>query len=84
MTVKEAVKIKYPTWKMRGFPTPYEKLIICDKCGWSEWTTAGWPPVIYCKNKVGSQPTHGRMREATEAEYVAGKAALKRVIGGYA
>ncbi len=73
--------IRYPTWKIRGAPTPNEKLVICDECGNAEWTIHGLDPTI-CHNahshKSGKQC---RMREATPAEYEKGKAAITQVIG---
>ena len=71
---------KYPTWRMRGAPTPNEKLIVCDTCGCAAWTTHG-PGSNLCHN-YHDHPDgkYRRMREATPAEYAAGKAALTKII----
>ena len=74
------MKIKYPTWKVRGSPTPNERLMICDTCGRAEWYGHGWPQVVYCDPTYNKVPNHGRMREATAAEYEEGKAAIKTII----
>ena len=75
------MKINYPTWKIRGGPTPNEKLVICDQCGNAEWTIHGLNPTV-CQNRRGhASGKEGRMREATPAEYAAGKAALQEIIG---
>ena len=70
----------YPTWKVRGSPTPYEFLAICDKCGHVEWSVAGWPAVKPCPKHGPFEKSHARMREATAKEYTEAKAALKEVI----
>jgi hypothetical protein len=67
------VAIVYPTWKVRGVPTPYEKLWVCDGCGYAQWTQHGIN-VRQCKCNL-------RMREATDAEYVSGRAAIQEIIG---
>jgi hypothetical protein len=67
--------MKYPTFKIKGSPTPNEFLVVCDKCGKVDWTVSIVGHVYQCRG------CPGRMREATPAEYAAGKAALKEVIG---
>lgn len=71
-------EIKYPTWKVRGGPTPAETLWICDDCGRGHW---GWPNVIEHCSCEGRKGGRKRMRRATAAETKAGKLALKEIIG---
>ena len=68
------VAINYPKWKVRGNPTPNEKLMVCDACG-----SAAWMPHSPL-TRVSQCGCNRRMREATPAEYEAGKAALETVI----
>jgi hypothetical protein len=81
MMKKTKVKIDYPTFKIKGQPTPNEKLVICDICGNAAWTIHGLgPSICHCSwNHPSGKQT--RMREATPAEYEAGKAALTQIIG---
>jgi len=67
-------KPKYQTWKMKGSPTPNDKLVICDKCGKTRWVTHSTGRISYCTNM------HGRMREATPKEYDEGNAAIEKVL----
>jgi hypothetical protein len=70
--------IKYPTWRNeQSWPTKLETLYVCDKCGYSEWSTGGWPYVRYCRPR-GNVSSHGRLREATEKEKQEGLSVLKR------
>jgi hypothetical protein len=71
--------IKYPTWKVRGNPTPNDRLMICDKCREAHWYVHGWPTIVYC-HQTANNAHHGRMREGTEKEYTEAKAALKTII----
>ncbi len=62
-------KINYPTWRVRGSPTPAEALFICDKCGDAIWGQAN-PLHSFCynnscKGRKGGAP---RLRKATAAE----------------
>ena len=68
------VKPKYPNWKIKGSPTPNDKLVICDQCGLAQWGFHAVGLFSYCTNE------HGRMREATPEEYDEGKAAIEKVI----
>jgi len=65
--------MQYETWTTKGTPTPYHKLLICDKCqkGWWRPDSSG---VQYCT--LG----HGRLREGTKQEYVDAKGVLKLVV----
>ena len=67
-------QIVYDTWTVKGTPTPYNKLLICDKCGTGHWWTDS-DTVQYCH--LG----HGRLREGNKQEYLDAKTALKTVIG---
>lgn len=70
--------IRYPSWKIRGTPTPNEKLMVCDKCGLASWiTNSPMSNVVY---HTCSDNKQHRSREATAAEYKMGKAAIKEVI----
>lgn len=68
--------IIYPTWKMRGSPTPNDTLWICDVCGAATWSqhTFERPPVCQCSNRP-------RLRRATVAEQAEGECHLVKVIG---
>lgn len=68
----------YPTWKVRGSPTPCDRLIVCDECGYAGWTVHSTSPVNYhyCLNNKRK-----RCREATPGEYEAAKKALTLIIG---
>jgi hypothetical protein len=68
--------IQYPTWKVRGYPTPNEKLIICPTCGYANWV-AHRGGILYCYDHSRKRV---RMREATLDEYELGKAAITQVI----
>lgn len=73
--------IKFPTFKVRGQPTPNEKLVVCDECGKAEWVNHG-PAVYECYNaNHHANGGYRRMREATPKEYEQGKAAITTVIG---
>ena len=73
--------INYPTWKVRGGPTPNERLVICDECGKAEWTIHGeFTPLCYNRHKHADKGNR-RMRNATPAETETGKSFLKEVIG---
>lgn len=71
--------INYPTFKIRGTPTPNEKLEICDECGYAHWTIHGLGPTV-C-HQMHPNGKARRMREATPAEYEKGKAAITQIIG---
>lgn len=76
----QRMAIEYPTWRIKGKPTPNEKLVVCDTCGKAEWT-AHFPNPVVCHNyhhHPGGK--NRRMREATPAEYKAAKAKLKTEI----
>jgi hypothetical protein len=77
------VNINYPTWKVKSSPTPTDKLIICDACGYAEWTIhSNGYPTAYCPHDYfHADKKPKRMREATRIEYELGKAALKKIIG---
>jgi len=64
--------MKYPTFKIRGIPTPYDKLIVCETCHRAKWTSHSTGRIDRCCGR--------RVREATPQEYEAGKAALEVVI----
>jgi hypothetical protein len=79
-TVKAA--IQYPTWKVRGNPSPNERLVICDECGHAEWTTSNTQGVRICYNRHGhANGKNGRMRTATAQETAIGKSTIKEIIG---
>jgi hypothetical protein len=73
--------IDYPTWKIRGTPTPNEKLVVCDECGNADWTIHGLGPTICHRRHAHASGKERRMREATADEYKIGKAAITQVIG---
>lgn len=73
--------INYPTWKIRGTPTPNEKLVVCDECGNAEWTIHGLDPTICHNSHKHASGKWRRMREATPAEYAIGKEELTQIIG---
>lgn len=63
--------MNYPSFKIKGFPTPNSILMVCDICQQAAWTYPT-PRIMYCCNH--------RMREATPQEYIQGQKALKRII----
>lgn len=65
--------MKHETWTTKGSPTPYEKLLVCDKCQSSRWFMHS-NSVQYCLEG------HGRLREGTKQEYVDAKKELKFII----
>ena len=70
--------IKYPTRRYeQSSPTKLETLYVCDKCGYAQWSTGGWPSVRHCPSQ-GNLPSHGRLREATEKEKQVGLSVLER------
>lgn len=77
---KQAVKvpIKYPTWRVRGNPTPNEKLMVCDRCGAASWMPHS--PLTHVAEHTCPDNTKCRMRKATAAEYEQGKAVCKEII----
>ena len=74
------MKIDYPTYRVKGHPTPNEKLVICDSCGYAKWTIFGINP-IYCTHTRKHNGKNVRMREATLEEYKIGKEKLVEEIG---
>lgn len=73
--------IKYPIWKIRGKPTPNEKLMICDGCGTAKWSTdSSYSKVLYCDNCQGKKGGYLRMRKATLSEIKEAKKYLKEII----
>lgn len=68
------MKIKYPTFKSKGTPTPNNHLVVCTHCGQARWTIYTKNIQSYCFN------CEKRMREATTEEYIEAKKALKRII----
>ena len=64
--------IEYPTYKMRGHPTPNNKLVICEVCHRADWVTHTTGRSHYCCSS--------RTREATTQEYEQGKKTLKIII----
>jgi hypothetical protein len=75
------MKINYPTWKIRGAPTPNEKLVICDGCGNADWTVHGLDPTICHNRHEHASGKVRRMREASAKEYAIGTAAIQKIIG---
>ena len=65
--------MQYESWTTKGTPTPYHKLLICDKCQEGRWWSDS-NSIQYCN--LG----HGRLREGTKQEYVDAKKALKTVV----
>lgn len=76
------VQIKYPTWKVRGHPTPNECLMICDNCGIAEWTMDIGHNVYTCDHRTCHVRKGGamRMRVATKKEREQALKALKQII----
>ena len=71
--------MKYPTFKIRGTPTPNEKLVVCEVCQEADWTIHGdnrVPNSHYCQDGK-----HRRMREGTLEEYEEAKKVLTQIIG---
>lgn len=78
---KPTAAIEYPTWKVRGAPTPNERLVICDECGNAAWVGHG-DFVHTCFNRhQHANKSYRRMRNATPAETETAKTYLKEVIG---
>ena len=76
-----AAPIKYPAWKVRGAPTPNERLVVCDECGEAIWTIHGaFIPLCYNRQQHANKG-NCRMRNATPAETETAKSYLKEVIG---
>ena len=73
--------MNYPTWKVRGTPTPNETLYVCDSCGEAEWGPAGL--ITHCGNGAcrGKKGGQKRMRTATAKETAAAKKKITTVIG---
>ena len=60
--------MKYPTWKIQGFPTPSECLMVCEECQEASWTQH-WPGVAYCYNYYNHKNNKNcRMRKGTANE----------------
>ena len=74
--------IKYPTWRIKGKPTPNEKLVICDTCGHAEWTAhfSTRNPILCYHRQGHPNGKNARMREATSHEYAAAKKCLREEI----
>jgi hypothetical protein len=64
--------MKYPTFRIRGTPTPNEKLIVCDECQIAAWVAYSVGVINYCCGR--------RMRVATIQERDAAAAALKTIL----
>lgn len=62
--------MKYPTFKVRGAPTPNEKLVVCEICQTAAWTIHSTGQISYCC---------GRMREGTPQEYNEARLALTTI-----
>lgn len=75
------MNIKYPTWKIRGEPTPRERLWICPDCLEADWMESMSGHIPCCHNCRGRKGGAVRMREATAKEYAEGKKVLVTVIG---
>ncbi len=76
------MNIKYPTWKVRGYPTPNDTLWVCDMC-----REASWGPcvnVLTCNHNTcyGKKGGSVRLRKATPKETALAITLLKEVIGG--
>lgn len=54
--------MNYPTFKVKGDPTPLDKLVVCDRCQVAEWT-------IHSNLQSYHSQCGSRMREATKKEY---------------
>ncbi len=68
------MQIKYPTWKVRGSPTPNEKLMVCHQCGHAVWVPhSPLTNVVQCVCRR-------RMTEANKNEYEIGKGSIKCII----
>lgn len=65
--------MNYPTWKMKGSPTPYDKLMICKYCHQTRWVRSS-DNIHYCY-KCGA-----RMKEANKTQYQEAYKALKEII----
>lgn len=74
--------MKYPTWKLRGTPTPNETLWVCNQCETAAWMTdiTGVNPPV-CNNCRGRKGGQVRLRKATAAETAEAKKHLQEVIG---
>ncbi len=69
--------IKYPTWKVRGSPTPYDTIYICDYCGTANWLWESQNPVTcFCKTSGKNR----RMRKGTKKEHEEANKSLKKII----
>jgi hypothetical protein len=64
--------MKYPTFMVRGLPTPNDKLMLCEVCQKAKWGYRSVGRISYCCSH--------RMREATAQEYAEGALALKTII----
>ena len=74
------MKINYPTWKIRGGPTPNETRHL-RRMRQRQIDRARQAPHICHNRHEHAGKKNRRMREATPAEYAAGKAAMKEIIG---
>ena len=77
------MKFVYPTWKIKGSPTPNQTLWCCDGCGYCEWGIYNHlgqnvPICCVCKGKKGG---YARLRRATEKEKAEALKCLKTIIG---
>jgi hypothetical protein len=75
------MKLNYPTWKMKGSPTPNETLYCCDKCGDCRWYPLGFSTIMHCFFCKGKKGGFVRMRQATEKEKQEALKVLKTIIG---
>jgi len=67
--------MEYQRFKIRGAPTPNEKLFVCDKGQHAEWGPhGGFFSVSHCTQH------NTRFREGTPAEYAAAKKALETTL----
>ncbi len=74
--------MKYPTWKVRGEPTPNDTLWVCDECGKAEWgTDTSGAFSVNCYSCTGRKGGFKRMRRGTPAETTEAKKHLQEVIG---
>jgi len=71
--------MNYPTWKMRGNPTPNETLYCCDSCKKSRWCPYS-ESIRYCYNCRGKKGGYQRLRKATAKEIAEAKKVLKDII----
>ena len=74
------MNIKFPTWKVRGNPTPNDTLYICDNCGDSYWAMIRQGIVHTCNNCRGRKGGYVRMRKATDKETKLGISVLREII----